>query len=264
MNEPHQVIPDINVIPSHFPIPGAGFLPVNAFVLRAKEPVLIDTGMGIEGDGFMRALESIIDPRDLKWVWLTHDDADHTGNIREVLEAAPDARLAANSLAIMRMSTAWPVPMERVWWLNPGDSISAGDRDLKAVRPPLFDNPTTIGLYDGKSGAFFSADFFGAIIPSPAKNADDIPEADLARGMIGWAGADSPWVHMVEPDVFVKELDRIRQIGPKTVLSAHLPPAVGKTEKLLRLLEEVPLSPPFVTPDQAALKQILSQMRSGG
>ena len=47
-----------------------GFLPVNAFVIKAREPVLVDTGMGIESEEFMKALESIIDPQDLKWVWL--------------------------------------------------------------------------------------------------------------------------------------------------------------------------------------------------
>jgi len=51
-----------------------GFLPVNAFVIKADEPVLIDTGMGIESEDFMDALKSVIEPRDLKWVWITHDD----------------------------------------------------------------------------------------------------------------------------------------------------------------------------------------------
>ncbi len=263
MDKTHKLMPDIEVLPSHFPIPGAGFLPVNAFVIKAKEPVLVDTGMGMESEGFMKALESIIDPHDLKWVWLTHDDADHTGSIRKVLEAAPGARLAANSLAVLRMSTAWPVPMDRVYWLNPGDSISAGDRKLTAVRPPLFDNPTTIGIYDSRSEAFFSADFFGAIIPSPAKNADDIQEGDLAQGMISWAGADSPWVHMVERSAFSQALDNIHKLAPKMIFSAHLPPALGKTEQLLKLLASVPASPAFVSPDQKALEQILTQKRGG-
>jgi len=63
--------------------------------------------------------------------------------------------------------------MHRVHWLNLGDSISVGDRKLTAVRSPLFDNPTTIGIYDDRAEAFFSADCFGAIIPSPAQKADD-------------------------------------------------------------------------------------------
>ena len=259
MEKAYQVMPDIEVLPSHFPIPGAGFLPVNAFVLKAKEPVLIDTGMGIESEEFMKVLESVIDPRDLQWVWITHDDADHIGSLQIILEAAPNARLAAFSLAVLRMSTAWPVPMDRVYWLNPGDSIDVGDRKLTAVRPPLFDNPTTIGVYDDKSETFFSADCFGAIIPSPAQNTDDVAENDLIQGMAGWAILDNPWVHMVKQSEFDKALDRIRQIAPKMIFSGHLPPATGKTEQFLELLATVPLSTPNVAPDQTALEQILAQ-----
>jgi flavorubredoxin len=207
----------------------------------------------------MEALHSVIDPRDLKWVWLTHDDADHTGNLQKVLEAAPNARLAAYSLAVLRMSTAWPVPMDRVYWLNPGDSINAGDRNLTAIRPPLFDNPTTIGLYDDKAEAFFSADCFGAIIPSPARSSADISESDLAQGMAGWASLDNPWVHMVRPGEFSQTLDRIRRINPKMIFSAHLPPAAGKTEQFLELLATIPSSTPSIAPNQAALEQILTR-----
>ena len=263
MDKPYQATLDIEVLPANFPIPGMGFLAVNAFVIKAKEPVLVDTGMGIESEEFMKALESVIDPQDLRWVWLTHDDADHTGNIQKVLEAAPNARLAANSLAVLRMSTAWPVPMPRVNWLNSGDSIEVGDRKLTAVSPPLFDNPTTIGIYDDKSEAFFSADCFGAVIPSPAQSVDDVTEENLAQGMISWASEDSPWVHMVEPAVFSQSLNRIRQIRPKMIFSAHLPPAKGKTEQFLELLARVPKSTPFVPPNQTTLEQILAQATEG-
>jgi flavorubredoxin len=261
MNKPYQISADIEIIPAHFPIPGAGYLPVNAFVIKAKEPVLVDTGMGIASEEFMKALESIIDLKDLRWIWLTHDDADHTGSIRKVLEAAPNVRLAANSLAVLRMSTAWPVPMTRVHWLNTGDSINIGDRRLTAVRPPLFDNPTTIGIYDNKSDAFFSADCFGAILPSAVQNTEDLALEELAQGMISWASADSPWLHMVEPNGFKQALDKIRKIDPKLILSAHLPPAQRKTEQFLDCLDKVPTSTPFITPNQTALEQILAQMK---
>ncbi len=259
MNTPYQVIPDITALPAHFPIPGAGFLPVNAFVIKSKELVLVDTGMGIESEDFMTALKSVIDLQDLRWIWLTHDDADHTGSIRKVLEAAPKAKLIANSLAVLRMSTVWPVPMQRVYWINPGESISVGDRSLTAVRPPLFDNPTTIGIYDNKSETFFSADCFGAIIPSPVQDIDEVEEGDLEQGMISWASADSPWLHMVAPKVFGGALEKIRALAPKRILSAHMLPAQGKTELFGEWLAKVPASKPFVTPNQMALEQILSQ-----
>jgi hypothetical protein len=259
VDKPFSAMPDIEVLPAHFPIPMMGFLPINAFVIKAGEPVLVDTGMGIDNDEFMGALESVIDPGELKWIWLTHDDLDHTGNIRRVLDAAPDARLLVNALGALRMSTAWQVPMDRLFWINQGDTISAGDRRLTAIRPPIFDNPTTLGFYDDKSEAFFSADFFGAIVPSPVRSADDLKDADLASGLATWASADSPWVHKIEPGAFAGSLDEIRRLAPKAVFSAHLPPALGKTGHLLDLLAGVPASTPFATPDQTVLEQILAQ-----
>ena len=92
----------------------------------------------------------------------------------------------------------------------------------------------------------------------------DIPEGNLAQGMITWASADSPWVHMVEPTLFSKALDRIRQMAPKMILSGHLPAAQGRTQQFLGLLATVPTSTPFIAPNQTALEQILAQMRGGG
>jgi glyoxylase-like metal-dependent hydrolase (beta-lactamase superfamily II) len=124
MDNPLQAMPDIEVLPAHFPIPGAGFLPVNAFIIKAKEPVLVDAGMGIESEEFMKALESIIDPHDLKWVWLTHDDADHIGNIQKVLEAAPTScwrclqRFLLQPLSLLPIRRYW----SRYWLICKTDS----------------------------------------------------------------------------------------------------------------------------------------------
>jgi hypothetical protein len=63
MDTSYQAMSDIEVLPAYFQVPGAGFLPVNAFVIKAKEPVLVDTGMGIDSEEFMKALKSVIDPR---------------------------------------------------------------------------------------------------------------------------------------------------------------------------------------------------------
>jgi flavorubredoxin len=263
MNKPNQITPEITVLPSHVPVLNMGFLAVNAFVIKAKEPVLIDTGLGSERDAFLKGLSSVIDPRDIKWIWLTHDDSDHIGNIRQVMDAAPNARIVANALATIRMNAQRPLPMNRCYWINSGESLSVGDRTLTAVRPPLFDNPTTIGIHDSKSGAFFSADCFGAIVPSPVPDADDLAPEDLARGMAGWESADSPWAHMVQAGPFAQALDSVRKLEPKMILSSHLAPARGKTEQFLEILASVPSLDPFVPPNQPVLEQVLAEARGG-
>jgi len=262
MDKPYQATKEIDVLPTHHPIPGEGLLPINAFVIKSTEPVLVDTGIGKDNEEFMNALESVIDPQDLKWIWLTHDDQDHTGSIQKVLEEASNARLIANAVAVLRMGTAWQVPMNRVYFLNPGESIMVGDRKLTAVRPPMFDNPSTIGIYDNKSETFFSVDFFGAILPSiEAQDTDNVKKEELFHGMITWAKADTPWLHSVDPDKFSQGLDKIRQMNPKLILSSHLPPARRKTEQFLKILADIPASEPWVAPNQVALEQMLAQMR---
>lgn len=45
MKEVYSPTEDTHVLPTYYPVPGFGILPVNAFVLKAKEPVLVDAGL---------------------------------------------------------------------------------------------------------------------------------------------------------------------------------------------------------------------------
>ena len=142
---------DVTVLSDPLEVPGVGFLPVNAFVLHAREPVVVDTGLGLPDRDFVATVSSVIDPATVRWIWLTHPDRDHTGGIFALLEAAPQARLVTTFIAAGIMSTERPLPMDRLYLLNPGQSLDVGDRTLHAFRPALFDNPATVGFYDDRS-----------------------------------------------------------------------------------------------------------------
>ena len=261
MDDLYQGAEDVHVLPANLSLPGMGVLPVNAFLLMAEEPVLIDSGIGTDGDDFVAAASSIIDLEQLKWVWLTHDDADHTGSIQRIMEAAPNATLVTHALGALRMATWWPVPMDRVHAIRAGDQIHVGDRTLTAVPPPLFDNPTTLGALDGSTGSLFTADAFGAIIPEPTQHASDVQPEALAGGMIGWAVADSPWAHITDREAFSGVLDRVRQIQPSRIFSSHLPVADGTSlEDFLALLETVPDAERFMPPDAEQFAMMIDAM----
>jgi len=261
MNTPYQATPDVHVLPSHVSLPGLGVLPVNAYVLLAAEPVLIDTGLAADGDEFMAALSSVVDPAQLRWVWLTHDDADHTGNLQRVMEAAPRARLATNGLAALRMASWWPVPLDKVHAVRVGDRLPVGDRTLRALAPPLFDNPLSTGLLDEATGAMFSVDSFGALLPAPATDAADVPADVLAAGMQAWAAADSPWAHLVDRARFAGVLDGVRALAPSTILSSHLPAARGTSmERFVDVLATVPDAEPAVAPDHREFAALVAAL----
>jgi glyoxylase-like metal-dependent hydrolase (beta-lactamase superfamily II) len=260
--EIHRMAPDVSVLNDHLPVPGLGFIPVNAFVLHAAEPVVVDTGHGLPDRSFMDVLGSVIDPQDVRWIWLTHPDRDHTGSLFELLEAAPQARLVTTFIGAGIMSTERPLPMDRLYFLNPGQSLDVGDRTLRAFRPPLFDNPATVGFYDDRSRVCFSSDCFGAPMPSAelasAGDVRDVPADQLRGAQLLWASVDSSWIHMVDPARFLATAQPVREMDPELILSTHLPPAPGLTAQFLEFLEIVPQVDPFVGPDQRALEELLA------
>jgi glyoxylase-like metal-dependent hydrolase (beta-lactamase superfamily II) len=257
---PYDVGDGITIVPSYLPVPGMGVLPANAFVLDGAEPILVDTGPGGAEDEFRRALAAAIDPAAIRWIWLTHTDPDHTGSLQWVLDAAPDARLITTYLAVGKLGLQMEVPMERLYWVNPGTTIVLGDRELEALRPPSFDAPETTAFFDHTSRTLFSADSFGSLLQSPTTDTADLPAGELAEGMALWSTIDSPWLTHTDRSSFDATLASLRALDATRVLSSHLPPATGMTTTLIDHLARVPGSSPWIGPDQAALDQLLESV----
>lgn len=260
METARKVTNEIDILPSFVPIPGMGGIPVNAFVLKAAQPVLVDTGIPVESEQFIAALESVIDPEDLKWIWLTHPDADHIGSLRTLLERVPGIRLITTFLGMGQLNLYGPISPERVFLLNPGETINVGDRDLACLKPPTFDNPATTQLYDTKSRVLFSSDCFGALLQSPVEEAFAVPADELRFGQSAWTRVDAPWLHKVDESKFGAELEKVRQLDPAIVLSSHLPPARAMLPQMLETLASVTASEPMAFPNQAALEEMLRQL----
>jgi len=110
----------------------------------------------------VQALWSKIEPADLRWIYLTHPDRDHTGSLMEILTAAPNARLITTFLGVGILSMEYQIGLERVLLLNPGQSLDLGDRRLAAFRPPVYDSPATTGFYDQRTGTCFTSDCLGS------------------------------------------------------------------------------------------------------
>jgi flavorubredoxin len=57
---------DVVALTDVLPIPGLGFLPVNAYLVRAEQPLLVDSGLPGSRTDFLQALWSQIEPADLR------------------------------------------------------------------------------------------------------------------------------------------------------------------------------------------------------
>ncbi len=258
----YRAHPDVTVLSDQAEIPGLGFLPVNAFVLHAEQPVVLDTGLSLPDRDFVQSLSEVMDPADVRWIWLTHPDRDHTGGIYDLLEAAPNAKVVTTFIGVGILGTERPLPLDRVYLLNPGQTLDVGDRTLTGFRPPLFDNPATVGVYDSKSGVCFSSDCFGGpLSSSDLASSEDItsaPADDVAAAQLLWISVDSPWVHNIDRTRYEASFEPLRQFNPSSIFSVHLPPIHGALDRMLQTLRGAPDTPAFVGPDQAALEAMLA------
>jgi flavorubredoxin len=196
-----------------------GVLPAHAFVVDGPEPMLVDAGPGGAQSTFEQALASVVDPADLRWLWLTHTDPDHTGSLAWLLDAAPRLTIVTTFLAVGKLGMTLPVPMHRLRWVNPGTTIEINQRRLEAVRPPSFDAPETVAVHDHSSATLFAADSFGALLRQPAASAADVARDELVDGMTLWSTIDAPWVTHTDRDHFAVVLSEIGLRNPGRVLS---------------------------------------------
>ena len=258
----HRLDSDVTVINDHLEVPTIGFLPVNAFVLHAAQPVVVDTGLSLPDRGFMDTLGSVIDPEDVRWIWLTHPDRDHTGAIFELLEAAPQARVVTTFLSAGIMSTERPLPMDRLYLINPGPDARRRRPDADRLPPAAVRQPVDGRLLRPGVRTCVSSDCFGAPLPSAdlaeGNDVRDVPPDDLRSAQLLWATVDSPWVHVTDRDAYMRTIEPVREMDPETILSTHLPPVLGGTAGCLDMLAVAPLADPYVGPDQAALEEMLA------
>lgn len=257
MFDPIRIDGSTHVMPAYIPVPGFGILPVNASLILGAEPVLVDTGLSALRDDFLVRLENLVDPHSLRWIWITHMDPDHVGNLEAVLEIAPTARVITTYLGMGKLGLLG-IPQDRVYLLNPGQELELPDRTLACLRPPSFDAPETTALFDQRSSHLFSADGFGALMDAPEHSADRIPADQLREGLVTWATVDSPWLQWVEEKRFREHLRQIRNLSPTRILSSHLPPSERTSESLFEYLEAALHARPFLGPSHAALDALAS------
>lgn len=248
------------VLPSSQAAPGHGVLPVNAYVIGDRDPLLVDTGQPTERDDFLERLWSVVEPEDLSAVFLTHEDHDHAGNLLPILEAAPRARLVTNYVTVGKLLEAWTIPLDRVAVVNPGETVPGLDRELVVLRPPAYDSPGTVGLHDARTGAVFTVDAFGTYLRELVAGLDDVPEDEALAGLVEFNRANHPWTAVADRDRFREAVAALGRLEPSVLLSSHGVPAVERAPALLEAMARLPTMEPYVPPAQHRFEQLRSEM----
>jgi flavorubredoxin len=251
---PYQIADETFLISWGLEAPPVGHFSMHSMVIRGEHPVIVDTGAPICRQQWLDAVFSLVDPQDVRWIFLSHDDRDHAGNLLAVLDACPNAQLATTWFQVGRMAEEWMTPLPRCRFINDGDTIDAGDRTLVAIRPPVFDNPTTRGLFDPTTGVYWSVDTFATPTPYRMLEGDELSDGDFRDGQLVGGRLVAPWSRYLDQSKWEACLDQVRRLGATTVASCHAPVMRGhRLDDSWELLRGLPQLEPFREFDQSDL-----------
>lgn len=257
---PQRIAGDSWLIANRMPAGPDAFIPMNSMVIRGQQPVVVDTGTPIHRDSWFAQVFSLVDPEDVRWVFVSHDDTDHVGNLHELLDACPNATLVANFFMTERMAVEpRPLPVHRMRWLEAGEALDVGDRQLHLVTPPIYDGPTTRGLYDDKTAVLWAVDSFAAMTPAGVSNVADVPAPMYDESFPMLNSLVAPWHEWLDPIRHRQHCDAVEALGLVAVASAHGPVLHGAAipdafERIRRLAGAPRVQPP----GQPLLDQIVA------
>lgn len=257
-----RIAPDTFLVRRLF---GEGTNPVavflNSMVITGDEPIIVDTGASVARDEWTEDVFSLVDPADVRWIYLSHDDTDHTGNLLHFLELCPSATLVTNWFSVERLAADHPLPLERMRWVNDGERFTAGGRELVAALPPTFDSPTTRGLFDTATGVYWASDSFATPVPHEVTDVGELDPDFYREGFLQMNRVLSPWHRWLDPQKYAAHLRTVAGLGATTVASAHGPALHGaQVDAALDLLSQLPDLPAAPLPGQAELDGIVQAM----
>jgi len=156
-------------------------------------PLLFDAGSHIHSGRIMADLRHLLGDTAPGYVFLTHTELPHTGNIRTILDAWPGARLVCSSAILPHVELPWWVTEDQIHYGYAGTDENYGGRRIQFLDGILKDQPGTHWMVDDRTGTLFSADAFGYLFPAAADRAFD-DELD--------GGVPGDWLHRYHASAF--------------------------------------------------------------
>lgn len=130
-------------------------------VLGSEKTLLVDTGHFGHWYVFKDQLRATLQGRSLDYVFPTHQEIPHAGNLGRLLEVYPDA-VAVGDVRDYHLFHP-EVDLDRMHIMHDGDGVSLGDRDFIFVEAIWKDLTGTMWGYDTRAETLFTSDGFGMV-----------------------------------------------------------------------------------------------------
>jgi flavorubredoxin len=133
----------------------------NSFFIDAEKKAVIDTAKDSFSDEYLAKIRKLTDPKDIEAIIVNHTEPDHSGNVKNLLDLAPKAKVYGSRQAINYLKEIINQPFESTI-VKDGDTLSLGNKTLRFIPAPNLHWPDTIYTYLEEDHILFTCDSFGA------------------------------------------------------------------------------------------------------
>ncbi|MBW4633207.1 MAG: diflavin flavoprotein [Iphinoe sp. HA4291-MV1] len=133
----------------------------NSYLIKGDRVVLVDTSHTKFRDLYLNTLKSLINPKAIDYIIVSHTEPDHSGLVEDVLQLAPRATVLASKVALQFLENLVHDPFSKRI-VKSGDRVDLGQgHEIEFVSAPNLHWPDTIFSFDHKTQTLYTCDAFG-------------------------------------------------------------------------------------------------------
>lgn len=142
-----------------WPLPGG--VAYNSYLIADQKTALLDTVELGTGGSFADEIKQLLGGRELDYLVVNHMEPDHSGEIKNILEAFPHVTVVGNKFTLKILQNYWGT-VQNFQEVKDGEDLPLGHHILRFVTTPMVHWPESMMTYDLTENVLFAQDAFGA------------------------------------------------------------------------------------------------------
>ncbi len=132
----------------------------NSFFIDAEKKTIVETTKEKFWDQYQAKIRAVVDPAEIEYIIVNHTEPDHSGNIRNLLNIAPNATVVGSGNAIRYLKDIIGPDFPHMV-VKHGQSLDIGGKTLQFIGAPNLHWPDTMYTYLKEEQVLFTCDSFG-------------------------------------------------------------------------------------------------------
>jgi len=133
----------------------------NSYFINADKKTIVETSKEKFWDVYYEKIKSVVNPKEIEYIIVDHTEPDHSGNLKNLLEIAPNATVVGSGNAIRYLKDLMGIDFPHLV-VKDGQSLDLGNKTLQFIGAPNLHWPDSMYSYLVEDKLLFTCDSFGS------------------------------------------------------------------------------------------------------